>query len=338
MLHKTYISLLFLFFSAGLWAQQQDTQRIRIADTLSVKEKANRNVIILQTELDSLVKQYNDSQIQKVTKEPKQEKVTTTNQYVLLGLLTTIALLGFVIYLFYQHQKKISRVIFELNQPSKEAASKPGNELHIISKEKKGKMASKNLESRINELNTELSKLSAENDGLNRMIKEYNGIQHEYDSLKKGFLNAYKVKNYPDYDKSKEETLAIKSVLDTENIVAAYAYENFLKPILTITDANKNSPAKLSVADREKLLDMLVSLSLLYIEYLYLRVNELSIGGKMVERIKNFSKGGGPEVGLLKKLSTEFGSRALVMRMALDKAELNKLSYPVFDETNLNSQ
>ena len=212
------------------------------------------------------------------------------------------------------------------------------NGLHAVTKEKKGKMAPQSLENKIFDLNTELHKLSKENEGLNRVIKEYNGIQHEYDSLKHGILKTYKVKNYPGYDKTKDEMLAMQGVLQTENAVVNYAYEKFLKPILTITDANKNSPAKISTAERERLLDLLVSLSLLYIEYLYLRVNDLSVGGKMVERIKGCSNGNGPDISLLKKLNTEFGSRALVLKMALNKAELHQLSYPVFDETNLNNQ
>ena len=130
----------------------------------------------------------------------------------------------------------------------------------------------------------------------------------------------------------------MQTVLETENAVVGFAYEKFLKPILTITDANKNNPAKLSEADNEKLLDLLISLSLLYIEYLYLRVNDLAIGGRIAERIKEFSKGKGPDTSLLKKMNTEFGSRALVVRIALNKAGLPRLSYPVFDETNLNNQ
>jgi len=40
---------------------------------------------------------------------------------------------------------------------------------------------------------------------------------------------------------------------------------------------------------------------------------------------------------LLKKLNKEHGSRALVLRMALNKSGISKLSYPVFDETDLNN-
>ena len=335
---KIYISFLLLFFSGSLFAQQLAGKPIRIADTLTPQEKANRNTVILRAELDSMIKQFNVSQPQQVVKEPEKETVDNTNRYIIAGLFAIITLLGFVIYLLYRHQQKINLAIAGLKEKVKQPESGNGNGLHVVAKEKKGKNIPQSLESKISDLNAELNKLSKENDGLNRVIKEYNGIQHEYDSLKHGILKVYKVKNYPGYDKTKDETMAMQGVLQTENSVATYAYEKFLKPILAITDANKNSPAKLSSADQEKLLDLLVSLSLLYIEYLYLRVNDLSIGGKMVERIQGLGKGSGLDAALLKKLNTEFGSRALVIKMALNKAELHQLSYPVFDETNLNNQ
>ena len=347
MRYKIYLSFLLLVISTDLCAQspgfggQPDTKHIRIVDTLTAQEKANRNPVILKTELDSLIKEYDVIQLQQSVKEPVKETTNNSNQYILAGLFAIIALLGFIIYIFYQHQKKINRTIAGLNAKAKqpEAGSSANNGLSAV-KEKGNKLKAtpQSLENKINDLNAALHKLSKENEGLNRVIKEYNGIQHEYDSLKHGLLKAYKVKNYPGYDKTKDETLAMQGVLETENSVAIYAYEKFLKPILSITDANKNSPAKINETDREKLLDLLVSLSLLYIEYLYLRVNDLSIGGKMVERIKGFSNGNGLDTSLLKKLNTEFGSRALVIRMALNKAELHQLSYPVFDETNLNNQ
>jgi hypothetical protein len=338
MRYKIYISLFLLLLSTGLFAQQPATKHIRIVDTLTAQEKTNRNPVILKAELDSLIKQFNESQPQQVIKEPVKETTDNTNQYIMAGLFAIISLLGFVIYMFYRHQHKINRTISGLNERAKQTESGGRNSLHMVPKEKKGKNIPQSLESKINDLNAELNKLSKENEGLNRVIKEYNGIQHEYDSLKHGILKAYKVKNYPGYDKTKDETLAMQGVLQTENSVAAYAYEKFLKPILTIADANKNSPAKINSAEQEKLLDLIVSLSLLYIEYLYLRINDLSIGGKMVERIQGLSKGNGLDAALLKKLNTEFGSRALVIKMVLDRVELHQLSYPVFDETNLNNQ
>ncbi len=344
MRYKIYFSLLLLVFSAGLFAQstgpggQPDTKHIRIVDTLTAQEKVNRNPVILKAELDSMISHYNASHPQQVLKEPVKVTSNDSNPYIMAGLFAILVLLSFIIYIFYRQQHKINRTIAGLNEKLKQPGSNADNGFHAISKEKKGKTAPQSLENKIYDLNAELHKLSKENEGLNRVIKEYNGIQHEFDSLKHGILKTYKVKNYPGYDKTKDETWAMQGVFQTENLVANYAYEKFMKPILAITDVNKNSPAKLSDADREKLLDLLVSLSLLYIEYLYLRVNDLSIGGKMVERIQGFSKGNGPDISLLKKLNTEFGSRALVLKMALNRAELYQLSYPVFDETNLNNQ
>jgi hypothetical protein len=344
MRYKIYLSVLLLVLSAGLFAQhpvpgrQPDVKHIRIVDTLTAQEKANRNPVILKAELDSMIRQYNTSQVQQVVKEPVKEAANDPDLYLMAGLFVIIVLLGFIIYMVYRHQSNINRTIAGLNEKAKQQGTNANHGFLLVTKEKKNKTTSQSLENKIYDLNIELHKLSKENEGLNRLIKEYNGIQHEYDSLKHGILKNYKVKNYPGYDKTKDETMAIQGVFQTENLVANYAYEKFMKPILAITDANKNSPAKISVADREKLLDLLVSLSLLYIEYLYLRVNDLSIGGKMVERIKGFSNGNGLDVSLLKKLNTEFGSRALVLKMALSKAELHRLSYPVFDETNLNNQ
>jgi hypothetical protein len=336
--YKIYLFLLLLLFSFGSSAQA-DTRPLRIVDTLSAAERTNRNPILLRSEVDSLVKQHNAA-IVPPKPEPHVKEPENNNNYLLAGLAVLIAMVGFVIFMVFRNQKKINRTIAGLNEKQSSASGEKGPVLqvvnHHIPKDKKGKTSIQSLESKINDLDAELNKLSKENEGLNRVIKEYNGIQHEYESLKHGIQKAYKVKNYPGYDKTKDETLAMQTVLDTEYAVATYAYEKFLKPILAITDANKNSPAKINSIDQERLLDLLVSLSLLYIEYLYLRVNELSIGGKMVERIQGLSKGNGIDASLLKKLNTEFGSRALVIKMALNKTGVHGLSYPVFDETNLN--
>lgn len=323
---KLLLFLLLTILMSGLHAQQPVARHIRIADTLTAQEKTNRSPVILQSELDSLIKVYNTAQEQQLVKTIPVEAKDNFSQYLFIALMVVIGLLGLVVAMIYRHQQKINKTIGGLNKELQPA------------KAGKGKSPPQTLESKINDLNAELHKLSKENEGMSRVIKEYNGIQHEYDSLRHGMQKAYKVKNYPGYDKAKDEKLAIQGVLDTENMVANYAYEKFLKPILAITDANKNSPARLSTADREKLLDLLLSLSFLYIEYLYLRINDLSIGGRMVERIKGFSNGNGIDAALLKKLNIEFGSRALVIKMALEKTGVARLSYPVFDETNLNNQ
>lgn len=317
-------------------ADKPAVKHLRIADTLTPQEKLSRNTVILRSELDSLLKEANANQPVQLVKEPEPELVNAASQYILPGLIVIIALLVLVIYLLFRNQHTIHQKIASLQEKTKQPEAALSSQSQP--KEKKGKALPQTVEAKISDLNAELNKLLKENEGLNRVIKEYNGVQHEYDSLKHGILKAYKVKNYPGYDKNKNDNMAMQGVLETENAVAVFAYEKFLKPILAIADANKNSPAKINAADREKILDLLLSLSLLYIEYLYLRVNELSIGGNMVERIQGLSKGKALDISSLKKLSTEFGSRALVIKLALDKISLNRLSYPVFDETNLNNQ
>jgi len=342
MRYKIIISLFLLSVTISMYAQQQAKNPIRIVDTLSAQEKTTRNPVILKTELDSLIKQYNINQVPVQLKEPIKETKDNTLMYMFIVMIVALLLIGWLLYLFYTHQKKLNRIAIHLNRQLQYSAinsnlSTPSS--NTLKEKNKNKVTTQILEKKISDLNAELHKLTKENESLNRVVKEYNGIQHEYDSLKHGISKIYKVKNYPGYNKDKADTPVLQAVLETENYVANYAYEKFLKPILTITDSNKNNPAKINAEDSEKLLDLLVSLSLLYIEYLYLRVNDLSIGGKMVERIHSLKKNGnGLDHSLLKKLNTEHGSRALVLRMVLDKTRLHQLSYPVFDETDLNNQ
>jgi hypothetical protein len=362
MRYKFFISILFLLATVPIFAQpgspggQPDKKLIRIVDTMTQQEKTSRNPVILRSELDSLIKQYNASQVKEPVQEPVKDTVDKTSPEIFAGLGIIVLLLVWLLYQVYSHRKKFNRTVavFSRQLRYKEIYSDPKipsfgrtgsgspttKEITDMAKEKmaKGKLPSAMLENKISTMNDELQKLKKENESLNRVLKEYNGIQHEYDSLKTGFSKAFKIKNYPGYEKTKGETILLQGVLNTESSVANYAYEKFLKPILAIADANKNSPAKISEEDRVKVLDLLISLSLLYIEYLYLRVNDLSIGGKMVERINGFQKGNGLDPALLKELNMEHGSRALVLRMILDKSELHQLSYPVFDETNLNAQ
>jgi cell division protein FtsB len=304
------LALLFGMTMTYLAAQTPAKKEIRIVDTLTTQEKAERNPILLRTEIDSLVKLYGVEKaatpVQSI--QPKNEQ----SGYLLTSLAIILLVLLALGWISYRKLHSLSEQIGK-----KKALSGP-------------------LEEKIRELNAEMLKLSKENEGMNRVIREYNGIQHDYESLKHILGKAYKVRNYPGYDRNRKEAAALQGVLDTEAYVAQYAYEKFLKQILAITDAQKNNPAKIREEDSQRLLDLLVSLSFLYIEYLYLRVKELSVGGKMVERIHGFSRGNGLDPALLKKLDTEFGSRALVIRLALNKAGVRHLSYPVFDETNLN--
>ena len=180
MRYKIYISLLVLVMSMDLYAQppgpggQPDTKHIRIVDTLTAQEKINRNPVILKAELDSLIKEYNAIQLRKPVQEPVKEITDNSNQYILTGLFAIIALLGFIIYIFYHHQQKINRTIAGLNEKAKqqEVGSSNSNGLPVI-KEKgsKFKPTPQSLENKINNLNAELHKLSKENEGLNRVIK-----------------------------------------------------------------------------------------------------------------------------------------------------------------------
>jgi len=333
----TILALLIgIIFTAKLDAQV-GPRGLRIVDTLSAQEKAGRNSVILRSEADSLIRQWLETHPQQPVQVPVKESRAELMTYMFIGLAAILVLLGLMVIFIYRHQQRINRTISGIGQATAEPKTRSfTNETAVTARALKAKPGIQSLEKKISEMDAELRKLSKENEGLNGVIREYNGIQHEYDSLKHGLSKAYKVKNYPGYDKTKADASILQSVLETEAAVANYAYEKFLKPILAITDANKNNPAKLSTEHTNKLMDLLVSLSLLYIEYLYLRVSDLAIGGKMVERIKGFSNGNGLDPALMKKLDTEFGSRALVLRLALDKAQLHSLSYPVFDETNLN--
>ncbi len=327
------LSLTALLMYCTAQAQPAPNRHIRIVDTLTPLERSTRNPVILQAELDSLIREYNTANpVTNLQQNPVQDAVKketndNANLIMLLGALIT-GLLLWIIYRQGRQQHALKKLL--------PAASNKSGIINSKEQNIKGKNGQVSVETKISDLNAEIHKLSRENEGLSRVIKEYNGIQHEYESLRHGMLKAYKVRNYPGNTDAVEEHDAMQTVLDTENAVARYAYEKFLQPVLKIMDDHKNSPAKITAAESEKLLDLLVSLSLLYIEYLYLRVNELAIGGKMVERIRGFANGKGPDPASLKKLDTEFGSRALVLRLALDKFRLKQLSYPVFDETNLN--
>lgn len=328
MQHKLFCSIAALLFLLHAGGQTRLTSQLRIVDTLSAQEKLSRQPILLRSEVDSIIRQWDASKNPMKPVETSPEVIEVSPGYLLPVLLLIVVSIGLLCYLFYKQQRKWKLVQGSLVSVDTVQES--------LLKKPKGKMSTGNPETKISDLKAELTKLAKENEGLNRVVKEYNGIQHEYDSLRHGLLKSYKVRNYPGYDKSKQEAHAFQGVLDTENTVANFAFESFLKPILSITDANKNIPANITEEDQAKLIDLLVSLSLFYIEYLYLRVNELSIGGKMVQRIKQLNKNKEVDTALLKHLDTEFGSRALVLRMALDKINLQALTYPVFDETHLN--
>jgi len=325
MKYRWRVVMLIVFLPVYVFAQEPVKKNLRIVDSLTNEEKVNRNPVLLRSEMDSLIKIYNIPH--QVLHEPARETRIEYPRFIYWGIAIIIALLVMVLLIIYRHKKKLYQQLPDLQSRSKGARSN----------ERKGKETTQQLENKVGDLHAEIYKLSKENEGLNRVIGEYNGIQHDFDSLKLQMQHVYKIKNYPGFDKASDDFLTMTAVLDTEKKVAAIAYEEYIKPLFSLTDRNKNNPAKINENDSKKMLELLISLSLLYIEYLYLRVHELSVGGKIVERLNRVTTGKGIEPELLRKLNTESGNRALVLRMVLNKIAISNLSYPVFDETNLNS-
>jgi len=335
--HKLIILIIFCLVGSSLPAQEPEKKSIRIVDTLTVQEKDNRNTVILKSELDSLISLHMANQPKIMPVEP----VKAENQLPVYLLVTAIAALlaiAFLLYILFRKQKKFQRTVSILNRQIQHlelAAYSSGNIADAGSKVK-GKASIPNLEKKIQSLTTQLEQTTKEKEELEVSLSENTNIRHDFESVKQQMMEVYKIRNYPGFDKEKTETEIVKSLLDTERSVALYAYEHFLKPVMAIADATKNNPAKINPEEREKLLNLLISLSLLYSEYLYLRISDLSVGGKIVERIGSLKNGNNIDPALLKELITEHGSRALVLRMVLDKSSIQNLSYPVFDETNLN--
>jgi hypothetical protein len=340
MKHKLFVLLFFCLVTCSLLAQEPEKKSIRIVDTLTVQERDNRNTVILKSELDSLIGLYNASQPKTLQQEPLVEEKAQVPIYLFVTGIAALLAIAFLLYILFRNQKKFQRTVSILHRQIQHlelAAYSSGNIPDANSGNKvKGKVSVPGLEKKIQSLTTQLEKTVKEKEELEVSLSETTNIRHDFEAVKQQMMEVYKIRNYPGFNKEKTETEIVKSLLDTERSVALYAYEHFLKPVMAIADANKNNPAKINPEEREKLLDLLISLSLLYSEYLYLRINELSVGGKIVERIGSLKNGNNIDPALLKELSTEHGSRALVLRMVLDKTSIQNLSYPVFDETNLN--
>lgn len=335
------ILLLTIFIGLQLTAgaqQTPDRRQLRIVDTLTKQEQTTRVPILLRSELDSLINEHMAS----LPKEPVQEQVKdelSTPAYLPYALGGLGVLLLFLIVLFIQGHQKSQRTVYRLQKQidhldkSLAAVEKPAAPKTTGNRVKVSPQA---LEKEINQLTDELEKKGKEIQALEMVMTEYRHIKQEYESVKQQLMDVYKVRNYPGYAKEKSETEIIKGLLATERSVAYYAYEHFLKPVLVIADANKNNPARINDADREKMIELLLSLALLYSEYLYLRIQDLAVGGQIVQRIASFQKNNGVDFSRLKELNMEHGSRALALRLALEKLGIQQLSYPVFDETNLN--
>lgn len=338
--YKLIISLFLCLATFVAEAQEPEKKNIRIVDTLTTQETNNRNTVLLKSELDSLIRLYNETQPKTIPQEPVVKTENNVPAYLLITGIIILLVIACLLYILYQNQKKFQRIISMLNKQVQHlelAAYSSGNIPDAGTGSKtKGKVSIPVLEKKIQSLTTQLETITKEKEELETSLSESTGIRHDFESIKQKMMDVYKIRNYPGFNKDKTETEIVKSLLDTERSVALYAYEHFLKPVMVIADANKNNPAKINPEERERLLNLLISLSLLYSEYLYLRINDLAVGGKIVERIGSLKNGNGIDPALLKQLNTEHGSRALVLRIALDKTSIQNLSYPVFDETNLN--
>lgn len=340
MYRKLIVSLLFGLLTVFVFGQEPVRRSLRIADTLTAKDKTDENTVLLRSELDSLIKLYIAGQPQKPVDEPTQ-KLWQKNEmplYILIAAAVVLLVVAFLLYKLFKSQEKFRRTISMLNRQMQHIemniAAANTNDSGIMNK--KSKLSANGMEKKIQALTTQLEATVKEKEEIEEQLAGYINSKQDFDLVKQQMMEVYKIRNYPGFNKEKSETEIVKSLLDTERSVALYAYEHFLKPVLAIADANKNNPAKINAEEREKLLNLLISLSLLYSEYLYLRIGDLSIGGKIVERIGSLKNGNHIDPASLKELNTEHGSRALVLRMALDKSSIQNLSYPVFDETNLN--
>ncbi len=321
---KLFIAF-FFFLLAGAHAQQQtDKTKIRIVDTLTKQERLNRNPVILKAELDSMIQLHNAGLPQVIPQEPVKEIVKEIPSWIVITGVIALLVIALLLYGLFNYHKRLTKTVSDLKRLVQNFEFYAASDTGTTSKEKNSKSKAIQ-EKKISELTAELEK-----------EKEINhSVMQEYGLIKQAITEVYKVRNYPSFDKEKGEGEIIRDLLKTERSVAGHAFEKFLKPIITITDENKNNPAKISNEDSKKLLELLISLSLYHIEYLYLRINDLAVGGNIVQRIGSNGKGIDPS--LLKTLNTEHGSRALALRMALNKAGIDKLSYPVFDETDLNN-
>jgi hypothetical protein len=299
-------------------------QQVRIVDTLSAAERTTRNPVLLRAELDSLIAVYGPAP----SRQPVQQPVVEQSQwplYAALGGIAALLIIASLLYFLLRSQQRSTRTIHILHKQVKHldglvsAVDSAGNQVASLPKGKNGVAAP---EKKIQYLTTQL-------DQARKSVEEFEG-------LKQQMTQVYKLRNYPGFSKEKTEIHVLKDMLETERSVALYAYEHFLKPVIAVADANKNNPARISAQEREKMLDLLISLGLLYSEYLYLRVSDLAVGGNIVERIASFKNGNVIDLALLKELNTDHGSRALALRIALDKMGIHRLSYPVFEETNLN--
>jgi rhodanese-related sulfurtransferase len=341
-LYCKLLSLIFYCLLLQTVSAQNDSSRsgIRVADTLTPEQKLSTNRVILQSELDSIINLH----AKPLPVEPKQPD-TADNRDTILVVLLSLAILILVLLLIMGglDRKKYKDLVASLlkQQSSLDAHLKTlSSNAKTESKKDMEKVNPKqkisDLETRIQSLTKEVNRLSQENAQLADLREEQELLREIHEELKQHIQKTFKIRHYPrNGEELKDDELLFDS-LETERLFSFNVFEKYLKPVNAILDANKKDPANTPETDKTKLIELLVSLALLYIEYLYLRVTELSIGGKISERINTIKKAGSINESMLKPLDVEHGSKALVLYLALKEKNIGHLSYPVFDETNLN--
>lgn len=334
MRYKLFLFCSLIFFTGTLYAQQE-TKNIRIVDTLTPQEKRSRNPILLKAEVDSLIKLHEASIVKQPVQEPVLQEKNESYTWLLVIAIATLAAAAFLVILVFQQRKRFANISERMTRQLRQLEFRADAPSNGKANDLEKKLIS-DMQTKTRDLNTKLEKLKGENESLNAVLKEYNRTQTEYETLIKTISKTFKVKKYPGASEDKSDMESLVNLFETEHSFTNHVYDQFLKPIIAIVDSNKNNPSRISNEQQDKLLELLISLSLLYIEYLYLRVNELSVGGNMVQRINDIRNGMKLNPELLKKLNTQNGSRALVLRMTLEKINVNDLSYPVFEETDLN--
>ncbi len=334
MKNKFFLFFLCILFFFSLNAQT-DSKNIRVVDTLTLQEMRLRNPILLQSELDSLIKSQEAAKEEPKVIEPVKEEKKNTDGWLLLSVAISLISVALLAVLFFWQKKRFAILSEKLNRqlPQQEPRVIPPLNGHVSENDKK---IVSEMQSRLKEMKDKLEKLKTENGSLHAVMKEYGRTQNEFEALINSISKTFKARKYPGASNDQTDFEVLENLFETERSFTTHVYEQYVKPVTAIVDENKNNPSGMDKEQQNKLLELLISLSLLYIEYLYLRVDELSVGGNIVKRIADIRNGAALNPSLLKKLNTQNGSRALVLRMMLEKIHLDNLSYPVFEETDLN--
>ncbi|HYM93690.1 MAG TPA: hypothetical protein VET23_06100 [Chitinophagaceae bacterium] len=110
MRYKLFFLLLFGFYSSVMYSQLEQ-KGIKIVDTLTPQEKKLRNPVILKSELDSLIKLHDASVVKTPLQEPvKEQKNNNNTLWLLVALCIAAVVTGSLIWLFYQQQKKFTKI------------------------------------------------------------------------------------------------------------------------------------------------------------------------------------------------------------------------------------